>query len=1231
MAQFNNPASVVPGSQNPLLGTPSPFSGYNPLNSGNQQLDMMFAMYAPQLLNMFGMRDFLPQQFPAQNMMDQMVSAKYMRSMQASEQQSRSMGTDIMAKRFIQMRSQFDHTPLSPMGAAQFNTIAGAVNNNTVMPMLEMMMGAQNVEDVFFGRKGDPTQLQRAVNAIGFYRPDSVTGGSMMSGDSLQQFSNQIYNNLYGPDADLNDVSGFSAGRVGSMMTDLARRGLLPQSMSRVGSEQRGRELSNLGFDAATGRFSDAALDRSVFGDTSGITDPNERAAKNDEISKVRKAIQDNAPLEEIEELAGGADTIRRIDASRVANSLKGYSEAVGAVRQIFGDNGMGNAPMGQLIAALEALTQNSMSAMAPAKIENLMRRTQMASREGGVSLEALMGLSARTGALAQQRGLTPEIAAFTNVTAMEYASSMRDNGGFRPGFGRMDADKAMLFLAEAGLNAEDSNVGRQLGALERIVQSGGDTYKTSDAAKMLEAVKRGDTSFVNAAGDTVNIAQEMGRNPLEFMRNMVTNMGVSTTTFDALARDTATQEFKIGLEGALGLARQGEEYKTVIGQQVANRGQLGKAAQQAIDAGKLSPEDFEKINRAFSSGFGRDVIDLVDNTQTPEERLETLYQSMRRSVASTTGLEGDAALAAADKQIESIFGAGAAGQKAAKDFLLGEYAAANIDLQQNFGLDLARGQQVYASRNVAAATARSGVNNMRAGINISGGDGSNFIQRFSDAAAGEYGGRSSFLNAILGTVDSKALEDQLMQEVEKGSGGRGALDAAFSQAGSLYSDLTVDTATERKDLVKKATESASGFAEFVQQATDSFGADKNRFKDKKLLSDADLEAKLRGADNNKLTQAYLALGFTATTDRDKMITELLKSSGDVGLGALQKEGIIGQDEVTTKVVSDFINNEQVRIYQTGATPEKKAQVEAFDKLGRQLDAGAATGATIAASFGVTDKKTSDVIKKYLEGGGGDDFSKELAALGLDPDQTKNIEAMSRFAKQSNAMGGMSVTGAQGAAGRRVLTSRMAAVNSSKDLDKNSALVRAVKKKTEDPDAALTKDEQAAYDTLQGDEAAFRQQLGASADISDGKKTRSGVADDVMKDAGKMAGAVAEGAGGVIGQITSALSSAMGDLLKDVKVEVTKLPDGFAAEMGTSIGTSLVAAIAGVFAGGAAAAPAATTTAASGPLELRGTVTLNGLDKLVAELQGDTATDTAPGGIPVTVQSPPRASTTVQS
>jgi hypothetical protein len=555
---------------------------------------------------------------------------------------------------------------------------------------------------------------------------------------------------------------------------------------------------------------------------------------------------------------------------------------------------------------------------------------------------------------------------------------------------------------------------------------------------------------------------------------------------------------------------------------------------------------------------------------------------------------------------------------------------------------------------------ARSSVNNMRAGMDIKFGDGSNFLQRFSDAVAGETGGRG-FLEAILNTVDSTALENQLMEEVEMVSGGRGKLDAAFKEVGDLYSNITVDTAEEREALVESATGSAAGFAAFVEQASKSFGEERNKYKGKTLVSQTDLAARLNKTDNaSAVAAAYAQMKLgPATTSQADMAKALLERADSAGARTLQSVGLLTETEVTEKDVSDFINNEQIRLYTTDAEAADKARVEAFDRLGQQLDEGTVSGKTIAESFGVTGDKAvevGDAIKAYLEGGGQDVLTKGLGDIeGLTDEQRENIDVVSRFSKQANANRGLSFTGARGAAGRRIATSRMAAVNAKigEGIEKDSALARVVADETERgelsqiPEAERTEEQKKRLEELktrkispeekkaldavmQGDDATFSAAVEEAASKKPGQN-KSDVVNAVTADAQKMSGAADTGGGGIIGQITSALSGAMGDVLKDLKVEVTKLPDGFATELGAGIAISLVDAIrTSIFGGGAAAQPVAAGGAkagGAGTMALTGTVKLEGLDRLVAELTGDTVEDTAPGGQPVTLRGAPAPTT----
>lgn len=1280
----NNPVLRALMSRQNIIGAPSPFAAYNLLNSGNQQLDLMFTQYAPQLLSAFGVRDFLPQQFPAQQLMDQVVSAKYMRAMAAAEDSSRRFGTDILADRLIRFNSNFDPNPVSPMGREQFKSMAGVVNNRAVMPLIESLVGAQNTEDLFFGRRGDPTQLQRAVNTIGFYRKDSVSGTNMMSAESLEQFSRQIYNNLYGPDADLNDISGFSAGRVGGIMTDLARRGLLPQSMSQIGVGQRHKEIADLGFDAAARRFSDAAFDRSIFGDTKALDDreaelsqksnlttaeanelaaiPAKRTARESEIDAVRDAFAQNLPSDQIDQLAGGADTIRRIDASRVANSLKGYTEAIGAVRQIFGDNGMGNAPMGQLIAALEALTQNSLSAMRPEKIANLMRRTQMAARDGGVSLEALIGLSARTGSQAQQLGLAPEIAAFANVAAIEHAAAMRDVGAFRPAFGNMDPDKAALFVAESMLNAQNSNVGRQLGAFERIVQSGGGAYDQSDAAKMLKAIKAGNTSFVNNAGVTVNIPQALGNNSIATMRGLADEMGFSPAVIDELSRDSATQEFN--LTSVLDMARQGEEYKKMIGDAAVRRGKLLEIAGNK----NINQATAEKINESFARNFGRDSVDLVNNQQSASERLAILRGTLRRSIVEASGLQGGAASAYADDMIENLFGSDPDTQiKNMNEFLLGQLAAANNNLETTANITLANTQQTYASRVVNASIQQSAMNNMRASLQLPSGDGSNIFQRMSDAMLGNYGSHGTFLGALLNTVDSAALEEQIMQEVGGKTAGEVRVNEALEAGRQFLSSRTIDTEAERKQLADDATKNHAAFETFKRQLAAS---NNSKFVDKKLVTNQALRAKLEAGTDDDLAALYTDLTGSAVSEKMQkkdIIDEIMNKAGAVD--TIASRGFLDAGETTEQAVRDYINNESTFIYDitatNGVSDADKARISAFTQLGDQITNGAITGNILTAAYGVTnDNKLTDGIDAYLTRGDKAAFDDALKNANIDAQTKRHIESMTLFSKGVMAVGGIDMASAKGASARRVIGSRIAAVEKSKDkLDTNKPIVTVVEDLMREEelqkkvaDNTITTDEQKeldnirskkqaydvehkkALDALQNtadDGAAFKQTLSDSVDTTKGNRDET--ATEIMSDAKGMLGSAAEAGGGIVSQISNALASAMGELFKNVKLEnVTvqnfTLPQGFGVELGQGLATAITAAVGSFFSGGAAASPAAVTAAAprgSTEMALTGSLRLDGLNKLVADLQGYTDTEIAPGGIPISTQSvrPPGAGT----
>ena len=106
-----------------------------------------------------------------------------------------------------------------------------------------MMIGAENLEGLMFGRRGAPTALAAAVNRMGYYRQDA-TGNRRMSAESQQQFSAEMYENMFGDDANINEMRGFGAVAAGTIAEELFQRGKLPKSMGAMSAADRVKLIS---------------------------------------------------------------------------------------------------------------------------------------------------------------------------------------------------------------------------------------------------------------------------------------------------------------------------------------------------------------------------------------------------------------------------------------------------------------------------------------------------------------------------------------------------------------------------------------------------------------------------------------------------------------------------------------------------------------------------------------------------------------------------------------------------------------------------------------------------------------------------------------------------------------------------------------------------------------------------------------------------------------------------
>jgi hypothetical protein len=1188
MGEFDYNSSAGGFGFNPMMFGMMPGPQYNPLGSGNPSIDHAFATYGVPMLQQFlGGNKFLPQQFPAQGLLDQMAAAKYMRSSKANEHHARQhIDQQTIYENLVGIRSKFDAEPLSDTGKAQYKTAASYINSEAGQMAAGMLFGPQNAEDLFFGRKGSAVQLASAVNKIGYYRPDSVSGQDRMSEDSLKEFSNQLYSNLYGPDADLNDVSGFSAGRVGGIMTELARRGLLPESVSKLSAAGRTEALNEKGMDKL------------------GLSE------------QLTNAIRGGSSLEEIEEkVPDGASGIRKIDATRVSNALKGYTDALSVVREIFGDNGITNAPMQQLMAAMEALTQGGTATMKAGAIENLMRRTQMASRDSGVSLEGLMGLSARAGALADQYGLSREVASENVVSSMERVRAMQDTGGFKPGFGRLDPTKAGMLALDQSTRADASRVGKYISAAGRLIAEGGeDGFKGTRMRAMVEALQRGDASFYDeSAGRNVNIGEELGRNPDAFMRGMLQEAGVSAQHFSALARDPGTQEYLTKMAGGLAGA-QAAELKKKIGLHAVNgtglRAKLGKG---------MTTRDADALASHFGRGFSNAVIDNVDTTMNADDRINALEDAARQSFKDYARSKNPSASAdeierTADQMVNERFG-DRAGLRAE---LSRQYAETGVMTEaRGFG-KLSTLQQSLNDRGINEFQRRHSVNKNRAGImdNAQVGDQSNTLQRISDMMGAGGGGLEQALNI----VDSLRDQEKLLEGIGGGKNNV-ALKNAFENLQKSYAEGTVNTKEERDELVKRATTDFAGVKDqFVGTSAEAAFENKTSYMTTAQLA-ANMERQYSKNENHftalykkhfkDMAPAAVDKLFKNADTRKKAMEEL---AGTAGVDEeLAKLGInVAGPRVMTEANLRFLADSH-DAYAVGAD---RAKIKALGALGREFNSGQIKAESILGSLSVDekvidDKKLTQSMQDYINSakdGTIGAVGSRLGELGITGEKAAEIISTTQFARNLKELGGFSSLGTATFAERAEYAGRKEALDARVKSGEITGRVADAIKKREAGDKLDATEQKLVADAYKGDKETLEKHVDVSdkAKAEKGGGTKVGYMQDMEKEA-KSITAKNTGAGSASDPsgIGTAVANAIGSLFKDVFKGEMKFDNVTIASVKVLSGIDQLAA---------------KTEKDGGKVELSGSIKLEGLEAGVANLIAQSNSNDAPtpaGGTPV--------------
>lgn len=850
----------------------------------------MANMYGPSLVQgAFGPDAFLAHQAPGQALADQFTASRYQRHGMQAIAAANMAGNEQVAQKLLGVqRGGNGGQPITDLDREHANIGARVLNNPIFKQFAASQIGAENLEGLMFGRRGDPTAIAAATNRIGFFRPDAGGQGPRMSADSLQQFSQNVYQNLYGPDANLDEMHGFGATASGEMMETLFQQGRLPQSIGALSAADRVNTLSKTKRDDKTmnklarqfGHSELTARDAAY----AGASEEEQKIMLADKLPGFRERLdstfteidkfKDKDPrsksAEEIQQLSGFGLASNAIDAQSVSKAVKDYNGAISAIREIFGDNGNPGAPIQELIASLQHLTNGAQGSMTGGKVESLVREIRLAARDTNTDMQNLNAIAAEKKAMARGLGLQEVTAEKGLAGDLLRGQAMADAGVFeKPGFGKLNRADAEARVAAMSTRGDASSVGRSLATMNRLVTENPDKYKGTQMAAAMEAYRRGDSKYEHD-GRSFNLAEQAGRDGVQGLFSMARESGADQRLFRAYMTD------QIGTEEYMkaGYAYKAQRFELQRDLSRAHGGALvdrmRSAEFQNLKPAGMSDKEFSKKNSALASGFANKMTGImIDETadMTPEERVKTLEKRGKEELvkyfksSEGGGLKGAAADQAAEKHFNALYGAN---ESARRDSLLATYSETSTISQQRTGLSLEAHKQGHSQTVDRDVSTKEEMNRRRADrFKLAArGTESGMMQRVGDELERLGSDNAGVRTESLKRIFNIASEDSLLQSYAPD------MQEGLVAAARMYTQASV---TEKQiDTLADAAQKDPNSAE-AKQLKIMAGVDPGKKLSAEELGELRNSAKMKSAD--------MAAG---KTDAEKQQNEQQRNRADL-------------------------------------------------------------------------------------------------------------------------------------------------------------------------------------------------------------------------------------------------------------------------------------------------------------------------------------------------------------
>jgi hypothetical protein len=592
---------------------------------------------------------------------------------------------------------------------------------------------APQLMDMLAGPSGSVNSMASQMLSANRYQIDPITGQLGYGKTANTQLVSELFDQMYSSD-NLAKMQGLRAGEMGELYTRLASEG-------EFGGNLNARESAiNVLQD-----MRNSGTDLSELGAELGV-----------DVGQNLQSLS-QADLRKLTEDSRVSAKITKADVSKISEKMQEYVDSLGAIREVFGENGNPNAPMSVLLGGLQALTSGQMQKYDTTQLNSMVRDVQSLSQASGKSMDQL--ISMRYGFERNASGLGLETG-FAN-TAMNVAATTGmafSREGAASGFGAINRSEAEQLAGNLFNRGMASDFANTLGTLGRLEEAGGFTEGAAGKSlqNVLNAARRGDTEYFDERTKQLEALPTQAAQ-IRGMINRGAVQGVGVAGFNMMLGDTTSNRSMLFRDTGLQQAafnNQSEEVYREISKSNQNR-MSGTSSGNPMYVG-LSARERTRAARALSIA-GTDALRGLTAAEVSDD-------SLRIQVIA------DAILAEAGNQNLDMTEAEAKNQAA---MVMGSANTVTMGMtnQSYTAFEQVQGDEVRAARmsEQRRISARSGLNQAMSNFGPKGGIGQRMLNALQkQGKRGEGANLMTFIGDSLGVDigDAGTRLSTLMQEV---------------------------------------------------------------------------------------------------------------------------------------------------------------------------------------------------------------------------------------------------------------------------------------------------------------------------------------------------------------------------------------------------------------------------------------------------------------------------------